>query len=252
MTFQYASDLHLEFPENRAYLKARPIEPVADVLLLAGDIAPFREIERQNSFFDYLSDHFEKIYWVPGNHEYYGFDLADKSGTFNEAIRKNLFLVNNQSLIVEDIKFIFSSLWSNISAENADSIQSQLNDFKVISYNNSPLKITDYNGYHKESLHFLERELSLSKHPKNVVVTHHVPTFRNYPLEYLNSPLNEAFATELESLIEKTQPAFWIFGHHHRNIPNFKIGKTELCTNQLGYVAYNEHLGFDPKKSITL
>lgn len=252
MTFQYASDLHLEFPENRAYLKTRPIEPVADVLLLAGDIVPFREIDRHNSFFDYLSGHFEKTYWVPGNHEYYRSDLADKSGTFNEAIRHNLFLVNNQSLIVEDTKFIFSSLWSNISAENADSIQNQLNDFKVISYKNNPLKFTDYNDYHKESLHFLERELSLGKHPKKVVVTHHVPTFRNYPLEYLNSPLNEAFAAELESLIEKTQPAFWIFGHHHRNIPNFKIGETELCTNQLGYVAYNEHLGFDPKKTIDL
>lgn len=252
MTFQYASDLHLEFPENREFLKANPIEPVADILVLAGDIVPFQEIEEHNNFFDYLSDCFEEIYWLPGNHEYYGFDMADKCGTFNQAIRKNLFLLNNQSLIVKDIKFIFSSLWSNISEEHAFAIQNQLNDFRRINYKNSPLTVTNYNSYHKESLLFLERELSFSKHPKKVVVTHHVPTFQNYPLEYIKSPLNEAFATELNSLIKSAQPEYWIYGHHHCNNPNFKIGKTELCTNQLGYVAYEEHFRFDSKKKIDL
>ncbi len=251
MTIQYASDLHLEFHENREFLRMNPIQPIGEILVLAGDIAPFRGIEKHKNFFDYLSGNFKKIYWVPGNHEYYGFDLADKCGTFNEAIRHNLFLINNQSIVVEDTKFIFSSLWSRISEENAVAIQNQLNDFTRINYKNNPLKVTDYNGYHKESLHFLERELSLSKHPKKVVVTHHVPTFKNYPIQYLNSPLNEAFATELESLIEKTQPVYWIYGHNHSNIPNFTIEKTELCSNQLGYVAYNEHWEFDPDKTIT-
>ena len=252
MTIQYASDLHLEFHENREFLRMNPLQPIGEILVLAGDIAPFREIEKHKNFFDYLSGNFKKIYWVPGNHEYYGFDLADKCGTFNEAIRHNLFLINNQSIVVEDTKFIFSSLWSSISEKNAVAIQNQLSDFQRIKYKNNSLKVTDYNGYHKESLHFVERELSLSKHPKKVVVTHHVPTFKNYPIQYLNSPLNEAFATELKSLIEKTQPVYWIYGHNHSNIPNFTMGKTELCSNQLGYVAYNEHLGFDPKKTLTI
>ncbi len=39
MKIQFVSDLHLEFPENRAYLVGHPLDVTGDILLVAGDTA---------------------------------------------------------------------------------------------------------------------------------------------------------------------------------------------------------------------
>lgn len=38
----------------------------------------------------------------------------------------------------------------------------------------------------------------------------------------------------------------------HNNTPDFSIGHTQLLTIRAGYIRYNEHLLFSPKKIITL
>jgi len=182
-------------------------------------------------------------YWVPGNHEYYHSDIATKCGVVNERIRNNVFLVNNTSVIQDDVKFIFSTLWSKISPAREWQIESGISDFHVIKYRGHRLSIAQYNQLHVDSLTFLQQELA-TKTDKNVVVTHHVPTFMNYPEAYKGDVINEAFAVELFDLIEATSPDYWIYGHTHDNTPDFEIGKTRLLTNQLGYVKYGEQSGF--------
>lgn len=107
ITVQYTSDLHLEFPANKAFLKQNPLQPVGEVLVLAGDIVPFAVMDKHKDFFSYVSDHFETTYWLPGNHEYYHFDIAEKSGVLHEKIRSNVFLVNNTSVLHENTRLIF-------------------------------------------------------------------------------------------------------------------------------------------------
>ena len=107
MTIQYASDLHLEFSQNSVFIKSNPIEPKGEILLLAGDIVPFNVMHKHADFFSYLSDHFKYVYWVPGNHEYYNSDLVDRCGMLHEKIKDNVFLVNNTSMVHEDVQFIF-------------------------------------------------------------------------------------------------------------------------------------------------
>ena len=244
MIVQYASDLHLEFPENKQFLKTNPLKPMGDVLVLAGDIVPFAVMDKHKDFFSYISDHFETTYWIPGNHEYYYFDLAGKCGTLNENIRTNVHLVNNLSVEQDSVRLVFSTLWSKISQANRWQIEQSVSDFRVIKFNDFRFSSDQFNHLHDECLLFIKQELHHNYSGKTVVVTHHVPTFMNYPEKYRGDVLNEAFAVELYDLIEDSGPDFWIFGHHHFNGSDFKIGKTNLATNQLGYVKYGEHKYF--------
>jgi hypothetical protein len=153
---------------------------------------------------------------------------------------------------ISGVNLIFSTLWSNISEEKRWVIQQSLSDFKVIKYKDHLFDVDDYNTLHKESLEFIQNALATKSNNKTIVVTHHAPTFAKYPEKYVNSKINEAFATNLTDLIQDSTIDYWIYGHHHSNIGEFQIGNTKLVTNQLGYVKYNENDGYINKAIITL
>ncbi len=252
MNIQYASDLHIEFPANKEFLKRHPLQPMGEVLVLAGDIVPFAVMDKHKDFFDYVSDHFAITYWLPGNHEYYHFDIVEKSGVLQEKIRSNVFLVNNTSVVHENKKLIFSTLWSKISLARQWQIERSMNDFHLIKHNGYRFSAEQYNQLHDESLAFIQNNLKTVQESKVAVFTHHCPTFLNYPEQYKGDVLNEAFAVELYELIEASDIVNWVYGHHHINIPEFSIGNTKLMTNQLGYVQRNEHKLFETNKAIEL
>jgi predicted phosphohydrolase len=252
MKLQYASDLHIEFPENKQYLAKNPITPVGDILILAGDIVLFSMLEKHMDFFKYVADNFSKTYWIPGNHEYYQSDICNRSGIVFEAILPNVFLVNNITVNESDVQLIFSTLWSYIRPENQIVIKSRLNDYSLITNNGDRLTTAMSNELHTESKKFILQELQKGTNEKTVVVTHHVPTFENYPDVYKTSNLNDAFTVELGNEIEKYQPYAWIYGHSHYNTKDFTIGKTQMCTNQLGYVQYNEQKDYTHEKIVVV
>jgi predicted phosphohydrolase len=246
MTFQYASDLHLEFPENRRWLAEHPIEPKAEVLLLAGDIVPFSELRRHKDFFRYLGDAFRQVLWIPGNHEYYGGGIAQRSGMLDEAIAPNVRLVNDTAVQVGGARILCTTLWSYISQLNEAAMRRNVSDYQAIRHNNRLLQPAHTTRLHETSLAWLKGELAKPHPGPTVVMTHHVPTLMHYPPQYKGSPLNEAFAVELSGLIGGCGAEAWIYGHHHHNTATFTIGNTRMLINQLGYVQMGEHRSFDP------
>ncbi|ADR23467.1 metallophosphatase [Marivirga tractuosa] len=251
MKIQFASDLHLEFMMNKVFIEKYPLEAKGDILILAGDIIPFNMMHAADNFFDYVSDNFEMVYWIPGNHEYYQSDINERSGSFQEQIRDNVILLNNKSIHFQDYKIIYSTLWTSIGDQYANDIKRGMNDFRVIKDDGLSLRPKKYNQLHEDCLSFIQKELEeCSENEKSVVVTHHVPTKINYPSKYQGSILNEAFAVELEPFIKEFKPNYWIYGHHHANRKDFQIGETQLMTNQLGYIDLQEQEGFKPDRLI--
>lgn len=82
---------------------------------------------------------------------------------------------------------------------------------------------------------YIQSFLKTKEAYKTFVVTHHLPTYKNYPEKYQGKILNEAFTVELKDFISKHQPDYWLYGHIHYNTPIFNIGKSKIITNQLGY-----------------
>lgn len=244
MKIQYCSDLHLEFSDNRKWVEQNQIMPKGDVLILAGDIVLFSEMHKHQDFFDYVSEHFEHTFWIPGNHEYYHSDISQRNDAFEEKIRDNVTLLNNTVKTINGVRLVFSTLWSHISVANQLMIEQSLSDFRVIRNKEQRLTVEDYNQLHQESRKFLEEVMLERTSNPTVVISHHPPTFFNYPEKYANSKINEAFGTEMFSFIENSEINYWIYGHHHCNVADFTIGTTKLITNQLGYVKYSENEGF--------
>ena len=255
MNFQYASDLHLEFAQNKKAVLKKPLLPSAEILLLAGDILPICDLAQHQDFINYLSDHFKMTYWLPGNHEYYGSDLATMPNRFEESIRPNVLMLNNIVKEIEDplgpIELIFSTLWSHIPAHLTEIVVKRVQDFSQIQWDGNQMTPQVYNQLHQNALHFLETAMA-SKAARKMVISHHIPSFLNYPKKHQNDPINACFASNLDDFMQKIAPNAWIFGHHHSNISPFLIGKTTLYTNQLGYVKFKEGVGFDRSAVIEL
>lgn len=252
MKIQYCSDLHLEFPENKRYMQRFPLEPQGDILILAGDIVLFKMMKEHNDFFNFCAANFETTYWIPGNHEYYRSDLADVKIPLYEKIKDNVFLLNNQTIAYKNLELIFSTLWSYIPPQHEWAVQKNVNDFYQIKNNGKKFTAADFNALHQTGKDFLKTTLTVPTEKQRLVITHHVPTLMHFPAQYRNSDINSAFATELFDIIESSNAAYWIYGHHHYNTPAFKIGNTTLLTNQLGYVQQNEHQLFNSSAIIEI
>jgi Icc-related predicted phosphoesterase len=243
MKIQYCSDLHLESEPNSKFLEANPLIISGEILILAGDIVPLEDEHLNNPFFQFVSDNYERVFWVPGNHEYYHKDLSNYSKSFTIQLRNNIEIVNNIELEYEGIRFIFSTLWSKISHGNEKNIEKNVPDFDCISYNNKKLKARDFNKLHAESLEFVKQ--SIGPDPgKTVVVTHHLPSSKCNSVLQNESSINEAYCIDLTDYIEDSNVNFWIHGHSHVNHNPIFVGKTILLTNQLGHVQSNEHKEF--------
>lgn len=240
MKIQIASDLHLEFPENREWLKEHPLKPAGDILLLAGDIISNQTEKTAAFFYDYLDTNFPCVVSTMGNHEFYKSGISYAYPSYFNRVTGNHFRVNNYTITLEGLKIIGSTLWSYIPKKRRAFLYHVMNDYHYIYQEKGPdkkrIQIKHTNLYHKISLDYITRELAKDFDGKVVVMTHHLPSFDCIIKEYDNQArIQNAFATDLNYLINDYSIDLWVFGHLHDSV-DISIGKTRLICNPLGYM----------------
>lgn len=254
MKIQYASDLHLEFGANSAILREHPILPVGDLLVLAGDIGYLGDDSMtKHPFWNWASENFQEVIVIPGNHEMYrGFDINELTDGWELNLRHNARYVYNKIIHLDDATdLIASTLWAEISPENAYITQRNVSDFHYIRNGKKVLNWERFNEEYRKCRCFIENAVKESRADKIIVATHHVPSFALMDDEFNGSPINGAFTSELGNFISDSRINYWIYGHSHRNISK-PIGNTRCVCNQLGYVGASEHLHFKKDAIIEL
>ena len=260
MVIQFASDLHLEIPVNLHFLIKNPLIKSSDVLVLAGDIFYLSESHYPNEILDSWEKEFEKVFIVPGNHEFYGkyFPIANSFPSLRLKLRDNIEVVNNIVEFLDGCRILFTTLFTRIAPEYALKIKRSLGDFRYSKLEKSSmlnLTIDKYNYSHRKCRAFLEMELAQSYNGKTIIVSHHSPInsrlIKGYPHDY-NGFLNSAFHVDLSMQMKNRKVDHWISGHTHFNHHPIRVHDTICHTNQLGYLEYGENRNFSSSKTLSI
>ena len=238
MKIQFASDLHLEFI-FRTFPKARVVQPAhdADLLILAGDI------HLADWAIDAFCDWTKPIICVIGNHESYGGDLPAVISNIRErSARTNIHFLENNSLIINGVRFLGATLWTDYrimdhrysQAAAMDACESGLNDHTQIRLNGGPFRPAEALIFHQHSRAWLAKELMSTPLcvDKTVVISHHGPHPHSLHARYENNPMNGGFVSNLRDLV--VQADFWIHGHVHDSF-DYEVGKCRVMANPAGY-----------------
>lgn len=258
MKIYLASDLHCEMDD----FLTMPFSSV-DVVVLAGDI------HRGGKVFDVAAQfrhHFHSpVIVVAGNHEYYGKNYIEQLAEFRRDATKlrNIFFLENDRVIIEGIRFLGCTLWSDFALYGDDCIEKSkaaakhaVNDFHVIRYGDRRFTPDDAATLHHESRAWLEQQLAQPFDGKTIVVTHFLPHRAGIHPRHASTGgdyLTPYFTVDCAALMQQHSISAWMYGHTHSSVDAIVDNGTRLVSNQRGYP--NEHTGdtrFDQSKIIEI
>ena len=234
LSFQIASDLHIEFNDNENIDPLNYIIPIAEIMILAGDIGSLYKINQLHNFITKLAVYFKYVIYVPGNNEYYmqkNYNvktMKQLKNTMNyiKNTISNLYILNNNSIIIDDICIVGTTLWSKPNYPIPPFIV-RIHDINTRIYNNN----------HTEAVKYIKYMIKYSKNHKYklLVVTHYPPTYKILTENHNRRKFVSLYASNLDYLLEKNGIHTWIYGHTHKNY-DIMINNCRLVSNQKGKI----------------
>ncbi|MNZ49153.1 hypothetical protein D3C78_669140 [compost metagenome] len=166
----------------------------------------------------------------------------------NLARALEIHFLENDAVVLGDVRFLGATLWTDFQLYGAEAAvlahQKALRlmpDFNCVDYFGEPYTPQMSSDLFEESREWLEMELNVPFAGRTVVVTHHAPSARSIPEQYVGDSLSPAFASDLEALAARCD--LWIHGHVHDRM-DYRIGKARIVANPGAYPG--EDGGFDP------
>jgi len=258
--FRLVSDLHLN--REQRFSPVMLDEDWQTTLLVAGDIGnKKRAIEWLNE----MSERFERVIVVLGNHDYYNHDAYDnydqeagiEADTYLEKLQgwrdsiaklNDVYLLENETLNIGKVRIIGATLWTDFKADPFIMRTAQLNmaDYRLIFQNREkePVSPTHTNRWHNDSLALIKQAVVQSRKDEMTpfIVTHHAPTWQCVTSQdHLEDELTHAYCTNLDDVIVETKAAVWAYGHTHEAFAK-TIGETLVISNPHGF--QSEFTGF--------
>lgn len=205
-----------------------------DVFVVAGDLANGPSIIRAlRTMADTLAP--RPVIYVPGNHDYWGYTREALNEGFQIIERAvptlTVLAGDKREVVIDGQRFVGGTLWyENLQAD-------PFIDYRYI-LDVSPTQAWMHDD-HRNLVRYLQEQLT----SQDVVITHHMPSYRLIHPRFAGYPTNHFFANHLDSLIEERQPRLWIYGHTH-TFGDAVIGRTRCVSNPRGYLG--EDTNFNP------
>ena len=204
------------------------------MLVLAGDIGDLRNPNLER-FFYWIMDNWSHAFYIPGNHDYFGFMWEDAEQIMKELCSRtsvtylNDCMVCHKSITGKCYYFLGATFWTDLT-NHEDICRNAMSEYKYV-VGLSPELTTEC---HKVSRNWIHEIITNIKDPHSsiIVVTHHPPSKRCLSPHWQGDVLNPAFVSNSEDLLEKVD--LWICGHTHYNF-NYLVGKARLVSNQYGH-----------------
>lgn len=228
--------------------------PAADLALVAGDVG--EGLVRSVAWLASVVRPHMPVVLTAGNHEYYRRCLPDELLAGRAAAAAaGIHLLEEDTVGFGDVSVSGCTLWTDYQLDGPGTraaamwdARSGLNDHRLIAWRTRPewrrFRPEEALATHAASRSFLAAALRPDPSVRaRVVLTHHAPSAGSIAPCFVGKPLNPAFASRLDDLIEAGRPALWVHGHTHSNF-DYRIAATRVLCNPRGYPGENP--GFRP------
>lgn len=235
MKIQYFSDTH--------GLEKFDINPDADLIIHVGDADDGPKLLLK--FVDQCNEAKKDHLIVPGNHDFWGFNIEDLYKWFDD---HNInYLAPEKPYVKDGITFVGGTLFSNFRSNTLDPWdvdKSKIHcgvfkDFRKIYIDNTLVNPSNYITEFNKCWNYIQRYRGID----NVIIITHFP-----PKPTCTSPIFDPFSTVsgyFSNNLDITGFKTWIYGHTHFNSDFIQDG-CRLLSNSLGYFGEDTGKPYDP------